>query len=396
MEAPAEKPRRRGKRAYLVLAVIAVVVAGAWLGHRWWTRGQQKTDDAQVEADIVPVTARVAGTLKTAKVSGGQEVHAGDVLFELDPEPLDIEVARAQGEVDAARAQERAALAQVAIVESTSHGGLTSARAAVTGASASARGATETIRAAEAAVARAKSDLGVAETEFGHTQELFNKGAVTRRDLDLATQALEGARASMQTATAQLDSARANRSQAAARVAEAEGRVAQSTPVDQQIEAAQAAAANATARVKTAMAALAKAKLDRAHATITAPISGVVSKRAVQVGQSIRVDRILVMIVPSETYIIANFKETQIAQMHPGDRVDIELDAFDSELSGVVDSISPATGARFSMLPPDNATGNFVKVVQRVPVKITWKTPPKLPLRPGLSAEVVVHTSSTN
>jgi membrane fusion protein (multidrug efflux system) len=393
MEAPAEKPRRRGKRAYIILAVIAVAVAGGWLGHRWLTRGEQKTDDAQVEADVVPVSSRVAGTLKTAKVSGGQEVHAGDVLFEIDPESFDLEVARAEGELDAALAQEKAAAAQVAIVKSTSHGGLSSAKAAATGASASARGAEDVIRAAEAAVARAKADLSVAETELGRTTELVNKGAVTRRDLDLATQTRDVARAALQSATAQLESARASRSQAIARVAEAQGRVAQSTPVDQQIAAAEAAAQLASGRVKSATAALAKAKLDRTHTVITAPIGGIVSKRGVQVGQTVKADQVVVMIVPNETYVVANFKETQIAQMHPGDRVDIELDAYDGELSGVVDSISPATGSRFSLLPPDNATGNFVKVVQRVPVKINWKTPPKMALRPGLSAEVVVHTN---
>lgn len=385
------KPRRKGKRAYLILATVATVVAGGWLLHRWWTQGEEKTDDAQVEADVVPIASRVAGTLKTARIHDNQAVKAGDVLFEIDPEGFDIDIARAEAELEAARANARAADAQVAVVKSSSKGTLSSARAAVTGASASAHGATSTIKAAEAAVARAKADLAVAETELGRAQDLIEKDAITRRELDIATQTRDVTRAALAAAQAQLDAARDSRSQALARVAEAEGKVAQSAPVDDQVATAEATAALAAARVKAATAALAKAKLDRAHATITAPIDGVVSRLAVHAGQSIKVDQTLVMIVPTTTYVVANFKETQIAHMKPGNKVDIELDAYEGHFEGVVDTISPATGARFSLLPPDNATGNFVKVVQRVPVKITWHDAPKIALRPGLSAEVVVH-----
>lgn len=383
----------KGKRAYMILATVAMLVAAAWLAHRWWTRGQEKTDDAQVEADVVPISARVAGTLVTARVRDNQPVKAGDVLFEIDPASLEIEIARAEAELEAARAQEQTARAQVAVVRSTSTGNLTSARAAVTGASASARGANDTIRAAEAAVERASSELALAEAELARAQALIAKEAITRRELEQATQARDGARAALTAATAQLDAARDQKSLALARVAEAEGRVAQSAPVDQHVAAAESAAALAAARVKAATAALAKAKLDREHATITAPIAGVASKLAVHAGQAVNVGQTLLMIVPAETYVVANFKETQIARMRPGDRVDIELDAYDGDYEGVVDTISPATGARFSLLPPDNATGNFVKVVQRVPVKITWRHPPQHALRPGLSAEVVVHVA---
>ena len=381
----------KGKRAYLILGAISVLVAGVWFVHRMLTRGVEKTDDAQVEADVVPLSSRVAGTLKAARVHDNQAVKTGDILFEIDPESFDIEITRAEAELEAARAQEHAAQAQVSIVKSSSSGGLSSARAAVTGASASARGAASGIAAAEASVARAKTDLAVAETDLVRAQELFAKQAITRRELERSTQTRDVARAALATATAQLATARDQRSQALARVAEAEGRAAQSAPVDDQVTAAQAAAALASARVKAATAALAKAKLDRAHATITAPIDGVVSRLAVHPGQAISVNQTLLMIVPSETYIVANFKETQIAKMRPGNRVEIDLDAYGGHLEGVVDTISPATGARFSLLPPDNATGNFVKVVQRVPVKIKWHAAPQLALRPGLSAEVAVH-----
>ncbi len=381
----------KARRAYLILGAIATVVAALWLVHRWWTAGKQSTDDAQVEADVVPIAPRVAGTILTTRVLDNQHVKKGDVLFEIDPANLDVEVARAEAELQAARAQQAAAEAQVAIVESSSKGGLSSAQAALSGASAGARGAADTIRAAEASVARARADLKTAQLELDRVKALFAKEAVTRQDLDLATHARDVAQAALDAATAQLDAARDQRHLAQARVSEAEGRVAQSTPVERQIAAAQAAADLASARVKAAEAALAKAKLDREHATITAPIDGVVSRLGAHVGQSVNVGQPLLMLVPNETYVVANFKETQIAHMKPGDKVDIEIDAFDGEFAGVVDTLSPATGARFSMIPPDNATGNFVKVVQRVPVKIRWAKPPGIPVRPGLSAEVTVH-----
>ncbi len=391
--APVAARRRRAKRAYLILGGIASAVAVGWLAHRWWTHGEQKTDDAQIEADVVPISARVSGTLKTARVHDNQQVKAGDILFEIDPEGFDIEIQKAEAELEAAKAQEDAAREQVAIVKSSSTGTLSSAKAALTGASASARGASDTIRAAEASVARAKADLKTAQTELDRAQELITKGAITRRELDLITQQRDVAQAALTSAMAQLDGARNQRGMAVARIAEAEGKVAQSSPVDKQVAVAEAAAALAGAHVKSATAALARAKLDRAHATIVAPTDGVVSKLAVHPGQSINIGQPLLMLVPNTTYVIANFKETQIGHMRPGDRVDIEIDAYGDGFEGVVDTLSPATGARFSLIPPDNATGNFVKVVQRVPVKIVWKSLPTVPLRPGLSAEVVVHVA---
>src|SRR6185369_9666046 len=175
---------RRAKKAYLILGTAAVVVAGAWLGHRVLTKNKQTTDDAQVEADVVPIAARVAGVVKTVRVHDNQLVRAGDVLFEIDPADLDVEVARTEAELEAARAQQLASDAQIAVVQSSSSGGLSSARAALSGAGASVRGAGDAVRAAEASVARAKADLASAETDLTRMQELFGKQAGTRHDVD--------------------------------------------------------------------------------------------------------------------------------------------------------------------------------------------------------------------
>ncbi|HSR95439.1 MAG TPA: HlyD family secretion protein [Kofleriaceae bacterium] len=393
--AAATARRRRAKKAYLILGVVSAVVAVAWLGHRWLTKGKESTDDAQVEADVVPVAPRVSGVVKVARVHDNQLVKAGDVLFELDPEDLDVEVARAAAELEAATAQQASADAQVAIAQSSSSGGLSSARAALTGAGASVRGASDAMRAADAAVARAKADLATAETDLARMQSLFDKQAGTRHDVEHAQQTRDVAKAALDSAAAQREMAREQHGLAQARVAEAEGRVTQSAPVNEVVGAAQATAKLAAARVKGAEVALSKAKLQRSYATVTAPSGGVISKLGAHAGQHVMAGQPLLMLVPVENYLIANFKESQVGGMKSGDPVDIEVDAFPGEtFHGIVDTVSPATGARFSMIPPDNATGNFVKVVQRVPVKITWTTPPRVAMRPGLSAEVTVHVGS--
>lgn len=390
-EAASTARGRRAARAYMILAIVAAVVAGVWFVHRWMTKGKQSTDDAQVEADVVPISSRVSGVIATARVHDNQLVKQGDVLFEIDPAYLDVEVARTAAELEAARAQQSAADAQVAIVEKSSTGSLTSAQAQLTGASASVRSASDATRAAEAAVARAKADLAQATAELTRTKQLFERQVVTRRELEHAEQAHAVAKAALDAANAQLDVAREQRSLSQARVAEAQGRVTQSGPVDQQIAAARAAAALAAARVKAAEAAASRAQLDRGFANVTSPAAGVISRLGVHAGQTIQAGQALLMLVPTETYVIANFKENQIGDMHAGDPVDIEIDAYGGTFHGVVETLSPATGARFSLIPPDNATGNFVKVVQRVPVKITWTKPPQVAMRPGLSAEVTVH-----
>ncbi len=385
---------RRAKKAYLILGVVAGLVAGGWFLHRWWVAGKQSTDDAQVEADVVPIAARVGGVVKATKVRDNQLVKAGDVLFELDPADLDVEVARTEAELDAAQAQASAAAAQVAIVSQSSTGGLSSAKAALTGAGASVRGSADAVRAADASVQRAKADFANTQSELARAQQLIAKDAITRRDLEHAEQMHAVSKAALDAATAQLGVAREQQGMAQARVAEAQGRVTQSAPVDQQIAAAEAAGKLAGARVKAAEVALSRAKLNRSYATVTAPATGVISKLGAHVGQSVMAGQALLMLVPTETYVIANFKESQVGGMKPGDPVDVELDAYGGTFHGIVDTISPATGSRFSLIPPDNATGNFVKVVQRVPVKITWTTVPDVAMRPGLSAEVTVHVGT--
>lgn len=385
--------KRKARRAYLVLFGIAAAALGVYFVHGYLTRDKIETDNAQIEADVVPLSTRIGGVIRHMAVRDYDKVEAGAVLAEIDPADFLQRVNAAQAELDAALAQADAADAQVEIVRSTTAGGLSSAEAQVRGSTASVRSAAAQVDAANAALARAKAERTRALSEYARTKKLHDTGAATGQALEVATTARDAAQAAVDAADANLAAARSQQALSESRVAEARGRLQQSTPVDRQIAAAMAAARLSRARVDAAKAALELARLQLSYTKITAPVAGYVSRLATHDGQTVQAGATLLYIVPAETYVVANFKETQLERIRPGDPADISVDALGGKtLHGVVAEIAPATGARFALIPPDNATGNFVKVVQRVPVKIVWK--PHVPvtgLRAGLSAEVVVH-----
>lgn len=393
MSTPEARPKKKARRAYLVLAGLAGAVLAGYFIHGYLTRDEVKTDDAQVDADVVPVASRIAGVIRQMRVTDHQRVEAGAVIAKLDDADLRARVAAAQADLDAAVAQSESAEAQVDIVRSASGGALSSAQAQVQGSGASVRSAAAQVEAAQAALTRARSELAKAQSDFDREKQLHDVGAISGQAFEAAQAARDSAQATADAAAANLAAARDQQALSVARVAEAQGRLLQSTPVDRQVAAAAAAAKLAAARVQSAKAALELAKLQLGYTEITAPITGYVSKLGAHDGQLVSAGSTLLMIVPVKTYVIANFKETQLARIRPGDPVDIEVDALGGgTLHGKVQSISPGTGARFSLLPPDNATGNFVKVVQRVPVKIAWDDGQDLSqLHAGLSAEVRVH-----
>jgi len=356
------------------------------------TAGRESTDDAQVAADVVPVSARISGVVAHAAIRDNQTVKRGELLIELEGADARARVQQAEAELATAQAQAQAAGAQVMIVEATSKGGLVSARAALSGTSAGVGSAGAQVAAARAASARADAEMRKAEIDLGRARMLRKAEAIPQDRLDGAQIAYDAAKAAKAEADAQIALAEDARRGAQSRVSEARGRLNQSTPVAPQIEAARAGAALASARVRSAEAALALAKLQLDYTRIVAPVDGFASKLAVHDGQLVAVGQPLVEVVPAASYLIANFKETQIGSMRPGQPAKIEIDALPGrDLRGKVDSLAAGTGASFSLLPPDNATGNFVKVVQRVPVRITLVDPPAdVALRPGLSASVTV------
>jgi membrane fusion protein (multidrug efflux system) len=391
--APAARRKNSTPPNNLLLAGLAGGVLAVYFAHGYLTRDEVKTDDAQIDADVVPVSARVAGVIRQLRVADNQRVEAGAVIARIDDADFKAKVAAAQADLDAATAQAESAAAQVEIVRSTSGGALSSARAQVQGSSASVRSASAQIDAAQAAVARASAELAKAQADLDRAKKLHDAGAVSGQALEAAQTARDAAAAAQAAAQANLAAARDQQSVSVSRVAEAQGRLQQSTPVERQIAVAEAAARLAAARVESAKAALELARLQLGYTEITAPVTGFVSKLAVREGQMVQPGAMLAMVVPLRTYVVANFKETQLARLRPGDPVDISVDALGGrELHGKVESIAAGTGARFSLMPPDNATGNFVKVVQRVPVKIAWDDGQDLSqLRAGLSVEVKIH-----
>jgi membrane fusion protein (multidrug efflux system) len=246
---------------------------------------------------------------------------------------------------------------------------------------------------ARAGVARAEANAQKAAADWQRAQELGGKGNISRAQVDTARAANDAAQADLSLAHARLQSAMNAAQLAQANIRQAQGRLTQSAPVEAQMGAAEASSNLARARVHTAEAALAAAKLALSYTKITAPADGIASKLAVHPGSLVSAGQPLVQLVPRATYIIANFKETQVRAMRAGERVHIKVDALGGdEFEGRVESLSGGTGASFSLLPPDNASGNFVKVVQRVPVRISWNGPTSDRVPAGSSAEVTVMT----
>ncbi|HTE56235.1 MAG TPA: HlyD family efflux transporter periplasmic adaptor subunit [Kofleriaceae bacterium] len=386
--------RRKIRRAYLALAAAALAAIGVYGGYRLWTRGRVSTDDAVVDADVVPLSLQVGGVVREVKVHDHQRFARGDVLVELDPADYQVRVREAEADLAAARAAAAAATAQVRIVAASSSGGLSSARAQLVGSGAGVKSARAQIDAASAAVARAEAEAREAGTGLTRVRNLIAKEAATTEELEAAETASAAATAAVAAARAQLAGAREQERGAHSRVAEAAGRVESTGATDAQVAAAQAQADGAAARVSLAEASLDQARLQLARTHLIAPRDGIASQLAVRAGQNVAAGQLALELVPPATYIMAQFKETEVGPVRPGQPVDIDVDSMPGrELHGVVDSISPATSSRFALLQPDNASGNFVKVVKRVPVKIRWsETDIDAALRPGMSAEVTVHT----
>ena len=390
---PAAAPQRKTKVAYVALAVGVAAMLAAIGVYAFVTRNQETTDDAQIEADVVPVAPRAAGQLLRLYVKENQPVKKGEPIFELDDADFSARLEQAQAELATTQAQAKVAEAQEQIVAATSTGGLRTAKAMVSGSSVAVAGAEAQIAGARAAIERAQADVKRTALELSRAQELRAANAVSQEKLDNAQIAADSARAALEQANANLVAAQEARRGAESRVAEAEGRLAQSSPIEAQMAAAHAAADLARAKVRVAEATVKLAGLQLSYTRVVAPEDGIVSKITAHEGALVGVGQPVAELVPDRTYVVANFKETQLDRMRPGQRALVEVDALPHRpLEGRVESLSGATGARFSLMAPDNASGNFVKVVQRVPVRIAWVNPPAdLRLKAGLSTTVTVH-----
>lgn len=375
--------------------MLAAIAVGA--GALTWSlgRGKESTDDAQIEGHVANVNPRVGGQVKTVLVKDNEVVHAGDVLVELDDRDYRVRVDVATADLAAAQASLDAAKAQLVVTTKSAEANVVVAKGGVSQARALEGSTFATIDQARADVAAAESRRDLAKLEHDRSEHLVGEGAVARADLDLKSAALEQAEAALRQARARLVSAQSNVGNSSGSVDTAKGRLALAELGPEQIDAARAQVALASARVDQAKAALEQAELNLSYTKIVAQTDGTIARRSVEVGQAVSPDRPLMAIVPLEdTWVVANFKEDQLEHMAPGQRVDVSIDGYAGRaFAGEIDSIAPGTGSRFSLLPPDNASGNFTKVVQRVPVRVLLDPSMRgdTVLRPGMSVSVTVH-----
>ena len=405
-EVTAAPPSRRWTWIAGVGVLIALIAAVWW----WRARGRESTDNAQVDGRVTQISAKVGGTVLKVHVDDNQQVEAGTTLVEIDPGDYQVAVDRARAELASAEAMAHAAQINVPITSTTAEGNVTTAQGGVEQARGSISGAEKEVQAAQARLAAAQATVRQKQAEatraardLDRFKDLVEKSEISRQQFDNAASAADAARAAAESAQADVAAAesaitvaesRLTQARAGASQAGASLRTARTAPA--QVQAMQARADAAAATVQQARAALAQAQLNLQKTVIKAPTRGLVSRKAVELGEVVQPGQPLMALVGlDDLWVTANFKETQLTDMRPGHRVTVTVDAFPGhDFHGHVDSIAGATGARFSLLPPENATGNYVKVVQRVPVKIVLDKgdDPEHLLRPGMSAMPTVYT----
>jgi membrane fusion protein (multidrug efflux system) len=395
------------RRGLIAAAVVVVIAVGLYI---WLSsRGREATDDAQVDGHIAQIAARVGGTIVKVNVDNNQAVGAGGVLVQIDPRDYEIAVLRAKADLADAQANASAARTGVPIARVETTAGVSTATGGLEQANAGVGMADREIQAAQANLVTAQSHLREKEATATKTMRdverlrgLVQKDEISQQQFDAAVATADSARAAAdaeksEVASAQVAITVAEQRAAAARGAASQARasLANAATAPQQLKVTQSRADAAEARVQQAEAALKQAELNLQYTTVRAPSAGVISRKTIEPGQVVQPGQPLLALVDLDSiWITANFKETQLKSMRPGQKAIVEVDALGGkEFDGHVDSIAAATGAKFSLLPPENATGNFVKVVQRIPVKIVLENgqDPNHLLRPGMSVTPTVR-----
>jgi membrane fusion protein (multidrug efflux system) len=389
--ATAYPSRRSRKRLIIVAAAVVLIVGGAILWH--WLSGFESTDDAQVDVHLYPVSARISGYVQAVHVEDNQYVQQGATLVEIDPEDYQVALAKAQADLATAEATARSLNIDVPISSVDTSSQLQYTGSDIENAKAAIAASEKQVAAAKARVLEAVAGNVKAQDDVQRYHLLLIKDEIPKQTYDYAV-------ASAQTETAAVDAARADEATAEQNVAQAQSRLIEAVARDRSAQAGpervastRARAVSAVADVEEKRAALHQAELNLGYAKVAAPVSGEVTKKVV-VGLNVDPGEQMLTVVPlDQVWITANFKETQLKHMQPGQRVEIECDSNGRTYKGRVDSIAGATGPLFSLLPPENATGNYVKIVQRVPVKIVLDAGENRDhqLRPGMNVEAKVY-----
>jgi membrane fusion protein (multidrug efflux system) len=361
----------------IAAVVILLLVGGIFVWHYYSVR--ESTDDAQIDGHINPISPRVTGTVLRVLHDDNEVVQAGTLLVEMDPKDYQVAVDRAHADLANAQANATAANVGVPITETTTSNQLVAANAGVTTAGRDIESAKAKLNDAQAMYAKTSADLKRMEM-------LIAKDEISHQQYDAAVAANNSAKANVDAATAGIASAES-------RAAQAQAQAEAAHTVPEQLKVTKARAGAASAEVQRYVSALAQAELNLQYTKIYAPVTGVLSKRSVEPGQVVQAGQPLFSIVNlDDIWATANFKETQLKGMQVGQKATIKVDAYGKNFNGTVESLGGATGARFSLLPPENATGNYVKVVQRIPVRIRFdpNQDPNHQLRPGMSVEPTV------
>jgi membrane fusion protein (multidrug efflux system) len=391
-DAPAEAPPQpSSNRRFIVIGVILVLVLGAIFFY-WRSTFTEDTDDAQVDGNLYQVSSRVTGHVVKVYVDDNQNVQVGQPLVDIDPTDYQVALDQAEADLASAQAQYTQASTNVPITSTTVGTNVSTSASDVRGSADTVAQAEKQVEAAEARVIEANANAKKAQDDVDRYTPLVQKDVISKQQYDTAVQAAAGAKASVVEAEANVLAAQNAVSNARARLAQSQAQSQQSVKNGPgQIRVEQSRAAAAAAAVKQAEARVEQAKLNLSYTHITAPTTGIVNKKNVEVGANLSVGQDLMTVIPlTDLWVTANFKETQLARMGACQAVTLKVDAYGGrKFSGRVTQIGGATGSMLSLFPPENATGNYVKVVQRIPVRIDFTNLQQengdYALRPGLS-----------
>ncbi|HEY3665723.1 MAG TPA: HlyD family secretion protein [Polyangiaceae bacterium] len=389
----AKKPLSPAKRLAL-LGGVAMLVLGA---AAYWYHGTffEDTDDAQIDGYISSLAPRVSGTVTAVRVDDNQTVSPNQVLVELDPTDLRVARDQAKAALAQADAQLRAEQSNASVTETTNETLVATSSSDVASGQAGVAEAQQSVAQASAQIKQAEADARLAQTERERAAQLFQSGAIARSEYDSRVAAADAAAAKLEAQREGVEAARRRVEEEAAKAHAASSRLKEAKENGPDVlESKRATVDLRKASVDAAKAALEQAELNLGYATITAPVKGIVGKRSVNVGDRVTVGQALLGITQIEKlWVTANFRETQVRNMHVGQRATVHVDALGRDFDGEVESMAAATGSRYSVLPPENASGNYVKVVQRLPVRL--RLFPKQAglelLRPGMSVEPKVR-----
>lgn len=409
--AAGQPPARRRSPWPILIIVIVVLAVGGTIGWRWYSKYRQYvgTDNATIQGDVVSISSKIQGTVTGIDFDDNERVKEGQTLVKLDPTDYELALAQAQAALTLAQQQAQTAesgvsysSAQSGAAQTQARGGFDLASTGVASAKAAVKVAQDNLASSKAKLEQARVKAEQAERDLERARKLADAGVIPTQNLDQAETAARVARTAVDAAEKEvavdegkLDQAQAGVDAAQAQVEQSRGAVQSANAQSKQTEVQQKQYEAALAAVEVAQTAVDTAQQRLSYTTISAPEAGRVGRRSVQVGQQVSPGQPLMALVPDRLWVTANFKETQLTGIEPGLPVEVRVDTFPGKIfNGHVDSLSPASGAMFALLPPENASGNFTKVVQRIPVKIvldpdTLKGYEEL-LRPGMSVIVKI------